>query len=465
ILNSGTTRKAVEKSYFTDIDSDWVPFREAGRCVSEFDGEGLKRMIGWTIEDFRFVSPFRQPRNMGTPHFELDLEPSGDNLVEVLHSLEMNQLDKFESISESFIDIMDGVTNLTIKYDVEAGEKSNKEITIIVEEDNYDVEFKSEDISSGSKEILVLLTQLHLAADDTSVLFLEEPELHMHPGAENKVFGIIRDLVKDSKIQVVISTHSDVFVNQANASSITRVDRNGKTTLRSIKPENVDVELQDLGYEKSELLQSEVVVFVEGVSDKRVLRQFLRTAGVRIDETDIEIVELEGINNMKKDSKSLVKLLYSFNIPYLFVRDRHDLTIEQARGELFEKMTRSDNNEWWDVSLDNIIVWDAYGIEKYLLIPRAISQGFELSREEVNDIILNSSDKTDEADLLNEVFKQEHKGVTDVEEVYDKKRDGMYIAKEMKPNELHDDVIDVLSQIVALSDSIDPNSLKIDVSD
>ncbi|MEY7852274.1 AAA family ATPase, partial [Natrarchaeobius sp. A-rgal3] len=25
ILNSGTTRKAVEKSYFTDIDSDWVP--------------------------------------------------------------------------------------------------------------------------------------------------------------------------------------------------------------------------------------------------------------------------------------------------------------------------------------------------------------------------------------------------------------------------------------------------------
>ena len=66
-------------------------------------------------------------------------------------------------------------------------------------------------ISKGSREVLVLLSALVLAKNK-SLVFIEEPEIHLHPAAVRKLKKIMIDLVKEKDIQLTISTHDPLFL-------------------------------------------------------------------------------------------------------------------------------------------------------------------------------------------------------------------------------------------------------------
>ncbi|WP_154019028.1 AAA family ATPase, partial [Halococcus agarilyticus] len=143
--------------------------------------------------------------------------------MQVLHSIDNTNRELFNKISEKYVEIMDGVTDLTVEYHLEGD--SNNEFTIMVEEGSFEKKFNSKEISSGSKEILVLLTQVFLASENTDLLLVEEPELHLHPEAEQRVFDTIQQMSRDDGPQLLVSTHSDVFVNQSEVGDIVRIER------------------------------------------------------------------------------------------------------------------------------------------------------------------------------------------------------------------------------------------------
>jgi predicted ATP-dependent endonuclease of OLD family len=357
---------------------------------------------------------------------------------------------------------MEGVSDLRVEYDTKSGNTANS-MTIIVEEEKFDVKFNSKDISSGSKEILVLLTQIYLADRFANVLIIEEPELHVHPGAERKLFEILQDVV-DRGTQVIVATHSDVFVNESEASNIVRVERDGHTQMRTLSEENTGKELAELGYNKSGLLQSEAVVFVEGRSDKRILKKFAKNSGVDLNSEGIAVVELEGIKNMLADAKSLVKLLYSFDIPYLFLRDKHDKPREAAQGELYDAMKRDDGSHWWEVPRDNIHVWNSYGIESYLLDAEAIAEGLEMEPSAVQEIIDSHQETDDKGEVLNKIYAEEHDDLDDIKDVYAKDRHGMEIASRIPPERFDSEVQDVIIKITELLDAWDRDRLNFQTS-
>ncbi|WP_396631538.1 AAA family ATPase, partial [Lysinibacillus sp. D4B1_S16] len=43
-------------------------------------------------------------------------------------------------------------------------------------------------------------------------MLLDEPEVSLHPGAQARIKYLILELIKKKKIQVIISTHSTIFV-------------------------------------------------------------------------------------------------------------------------------------------------------------------------------------------------------------------------------------------------------------
>lgn len=408
----------------------------------------INSAMGKYLSTWNFLNPFREPENTQNPSYDINLQSNGSNLVQVLESLQSDHRNIFSKISDTYVDIMDGVSDLRVQYD-QGGPGHSK--TIVVEEEKYEIKFKSEDISSGSKEILVLLTQVFLAEEFANLLVLEEPELHVHPEAENKIYSILNEIVSGDGPQIIVSTHSDVFVNQSDVSNIVRVERDGDTTLRTVSEGEIEQELAELGYDKSGLLQSEAVVFVEGRSDKRILKKFADTLDIELESQGIKIVELEGIDNMKRDAKSLVKLLYSFDIPYLFLIDKHDQTVGETCGDLYEAMKRDDNQQWWDVSMDRIKVWDAYGIESYLLVPRAIADGFEMSENEVQDIVENNEDEADKEKVLKKIYAEENSDLDEPEGIYTKDQHGMEIAKRMVASETDEEVVEVMDQISELA--------------
>ncbi len=66
------------------------------------------------------------------------------------------------------------------------------------------------EISKGTREILTLVAMLVLSRDGSSV-FIEEPEIHLHPFAIKELSRIIKELASEKKLQVTIITHNPVF--------------------------------------------------------------------------------------------------------------------------------------------------------------------------------------------------------------------------------------------------------------
>ncbi|RKD95499.1 ATP-dependent nuclease [Halopiger aswanensis] len=402
-----------------------------------------RRLIRNETQTWETIEAFREPQNQQTAGREEDLESNGSNLVQVVNTLYNNHRPLFNQFRERYVSIMEGVTDVSTPY------ISGNDITIRIHEDEKTYDLK--DISAGSKEILTLIAGIVSSQNDTSLLLVEEPELHVHPGAEQEIFELIQDICREAGIQVIVSTHSEVFVNRSEASSIARIERDESTTIRSVSEGDISEELTDLGYNKSGLLQSNAVVFVEGRSDKRVLTAFCRKLNLDPDENGIAFVELEGKENLKRDGRSLVKLLYSFDIPYLFVVDSDDQTPEEAVGELLDEINRSDGKGWWETSPENFYAWPDYSLESYLLDPDVVARAdeFNMSPSDVKKIISEHEDVDDKAEVLERIYREEY-DVSESETAYSKDRDGMYIANRMNENEVPGDVREVVEKIGGL---------------
>jgi predicted ATP-dependent endonuclease of OLD family len=299
------------------------------------------------------------------------------------------------------------------------------------------------DLSSGSIEILLLVSECVLAKENSSLLLVEEPELHLHPEAQHEVYNLLRD-VSNSGTQVVVTTHSDVFVNRSSADEIVRVERDGTTTLRHVEEGEIEQELADLGYDKSGLLQSEAVVFVEGQSDKRILRQFGKTLDYDFEREGIEIVDLDGEGNMKADGRSLVKLLNAFGVPFLFLKDSHGNDTDEEADELIDAICkRGEGGEF--LNKGSVHVWEGYGIEDYLVSnPEAVASVVDAETESVREIISDHENEPDKAKVLDKIF------LSELGEEYDKDHHGMMIAKHAES--VHDDVESFVGRVKKLAE-------------
>lgn len=65
--------------------------------------------------------------------------------------------------------------------------------------------------SSGSKQILAVITQLFWAPEG-SLLMIEEPEISLHPQAQINVLEMFAEAIKQDKKQIIATTHSLVLL-------------------------------------------------------------------------------------------------------------------------------------------------------------------------------------------------------------------------------------------------------------
>jgi len=62
----------------------------------------------------------------------------------------------------------------------------------------------------------------------TGLLAIEEPEIYLHPQARRHLYKIFKEIVKDSNIQIVYTTHSPDFLSTEEFSSIGLVSKDSQ---------------------------------------------------------------------------------------------------------------------------------------------------------------------------------------------------------------------------------------------
>lgn len=134
-------------------------------------------------------------------------------------------------------------------------------------------------LGDGIQQVIILTLPIFLHKSDQLLLFIEEPELFLHPGYQR----IFTDTVLHEsglQHQVFMATHSSQFLDitidesQCSVFRVTKVSASRFEVALS-SPGDFSI-LQTLGVRNSSVFLSNCTVWVEGVTDRFYLRRYLQ---------------------------------------------------------------------------------------------------------------------------------------------------------------------------------------------
>jgi predicted ATPase len=133
--------------------------------------------------------------------------------------------------------------------------------------------FWLDELGSGLAQFVVVLA--NLATKRPSFILIDEPELNLHPTLQSRFLSVLGSCALDG---VIFATHSiGLARSESNwVYSMTR-QRDGSSSLELYeKTPNLAEFLGELSYSQFQELGFEKVLLVEGVSEIKTIRQFLR---------------------------------------------------------------------------------------------------------------------------------------------------------------------------------------------
>jgi predicted ATPase len=144
-----------------------------------------------------------------------ELEEDGKNLALILNPI-LEDKDKKRKLINLLSDVLPFVNNIgTKKY-------AEKSLMITLKEKYFsEEELRADLLSDGTIEIITLLIILFF--EEKSVVFIEEPERHLHPYLLSRLVSLMKDASKNK--QIIVTTHSSEIVKHADIKDILLVSR------------------------------------------------------------------------------------------------------------------------------------------------------------------------------------------------------------------------------------------------
>ncbi len=140
----------------------------------------------------------------------------------------------------------------------------------------------------GLQDLLILL--FFTTQRNNDIVIIEEPESHIHPELQKKFLFFMREKTSHEE-QFFLSTHSSVFLEGSLIDRLFMTSYDSKVNVTDVLSKSAI--LYELGYSVTDNLLSDLVILVEGPSDKPVLDEFLIKMGL-LGEFDIKIWPLGG---------------------------------------------------------------------------------------------------------------------------------------------------------------------------
>lgn len=187
-------------------------------------------------------------------------------------------------------------------------------------------------IGDGIQQMIILTLPIFLHRGKQLLLFIEEPELFLHPGLQRKLIDLILDDA-NTGLQVFVATHSHQFLDitiDREKCSVYRLRKSlpgeGRERVPHVNIENVSNDdrnlLLELGVRNSSVFLSNCTIWVEGVTDRLYLRKYL------------------AIFQEEQEKKYMEDLHFSFveyggsNITHFSFLDEEGIDVERLCGEL-----------------------------------------------------------------------------------------------------------------------------------
>jgi predicted ATPase len=193
-------------------------------------------------------------------------------------------------------------------------------------------------------------------------VYLEEPEIHLHPDLQRKFFRFLLDHTDN---RYFITTHSPVFLDESSGDQVavyhvTREDRRAVVT-RMETPETARGVLRDLGCKPSDLLLANGVIWVEGPSDRLYLLKWLQLAAPELQEGKHFAINFFAGSTLKyygfADETAVVPAL-QMNPNVILIVDRDAASGQPPAKELVSRVQAELGDRCW--------VTEGWEVENYV---------------------------------------------------------------------------------------------------
>jgi len=386
---------------------------------------------------------------MGIQTAEEVLPDTAENLPVFLQTLRGNKPREFHQIERVLKDIFPGLAFVN-----PATQANRVQLTVSFEGIERDVPLSH----SGTEveQILAIIT-FAVTAPRGTLLFMDEPHSFLHPAAERQ---LIQFLKQDNAHKYVIATHSAVFLNSVEADRITYIEAPGSPYESERLTSEIGHVLLNLGYRNSDILFYDLIIVVEGTSDKSILPVLLEISGIdkdKIARTAFPILEgapekLRSLQAAVTRYEKLISALSSKKLQRLYLFDGDRSPADKQSLQAMRNAAGTQNVP--------IKFLQRTELENYLIVPKAICAALreEASLAGVNinvteieiaeriDMLLKSADtelfprgkKTNpKLDVKGSVLLDKLFSSVD-NLVYDKERSGSLIAKHMTASDMPD---------------------------
>jgi predicted ATPase len=233
---------------------------------------------------------------------ELSAVERQDGYLQALETIKKLQQPVLDALSKSVHETMVGFLPAIKKVRFEITEEQRftalrRSAKIIIDDGTpTDLAQKGDGVQSLAALALMRHASVVGGKGKSFVIAIEEPESHLHPKAMHVLRKVINELAE--KYQVVITTHSPLFVDRMNVESNVIVNQH-----KAIPAKSIDQIRNILGVRASDNLQhAELVLVVEGDEDKTALRAILRnyssTLADAIDGGKLAFETLSGGTNL-----------------------------------------------------------------------------------------------------------------------------------------------------------------------
>lgn len=311
--------------------------------------------------------------------------------------------EKYKEFFQPFFKTMDsfnfqdinGQNNLSIKSNIKINSLISDNTSIIYKNDeNFEIPEGHNGL--GYTNLLFLCLKIKEFCDTfkkeekaINLLFVEEPEAHMHPQMQYVFMENIKNFISNqnvSNLQTMITSHSPYVVSRTSFNNLkyfnyynNSIKANNCSELENSETDNIKFVKKYLEIDKYEMFFADYVIMVEGNTEKILMPYFIKQIDKTLLNKNISIIEIGGAHAHK-----FKKFLEFLKIKTLIITDL-DFKIDTNDKMTIQKYDDIKGKETTNSSL--ISLADGKNIE-------GIMKGIEKFNKENNSLLHLVTQKT-----------------------------------------------------------------------
>lgn len=187
-------------------------------------------------------------------------------------------------------------------------------------------------ISSGESELISLGIECLVFSKERipgkeNILFLDEPDVHLHPDLQVRLMHFLKDIVEEGDCKVLIATHSTALLGALADYEHTNVAfmKFGQNIFNFKSISDIYKKILPVfgAHPLSNLFNEAPVLLVEGEDDERIWQQVVRTSAGKIKIYPVPCGSKDQIKNYESEVIEIIDSVYDEAKAYS-LRDRDD---------------------------------------------------------------------------------------------------------------------------------------------